>query len=814
MYHNKITGLVKWLIKQGLHASGLGISELIKIGEESYKELDDLYREESDKGPLEIMASVVDEPGFYFTMSSVERVSFNPRSSYDTPLGLYSYQLTSKHLKDLLSAELPFRAHAKYVHVFYSSPAHTLFLSKYSEEDLEKDIRMLREMTVNDQVISNEEFDQVIEEGTVNARISTTGGKIWNITRLLAQEYIGKHMVIWSRLMFKLGYYTVIDDGCMGIIHENEPCQAVSFVQYHQPSGTISHLIKQNILSLYNPNFSVSRESPAPIAPVEGTKNYSEKLKHYNKKMEIHLQDARIESEIRKQRDRDKELAINYIETILNSSEKANKKPSIDAILLALNSTDVINELNSNQVNLLLRENKVISEYILSLIITVNPKLIADSPLISRYKDKISAVYKSISDKLGPDQATEFYLKAISTGRVNQSDEINEEIKEWALDTLNSGSTEHVFLIKSSIINDSKFEMDVFNRLDKYISRQIGIGYSLHLIVENDIQMLIREFDFANTIPEQCNKLIVKILKTFIDRLNNDGRTSLYNILSGQDFLKEQIEILKTKGFKFDQFEEYLDTKTLAAKTIESNIFKISDLFFVLDNDIYSAKQKSDLKEFIDNLDFNLFNNAVVGHLFSTATDEEFIEKLFNYTLNKFGEDVLTGHFQTIVENLNTKQELKAKALEIAIRSNNPRNVYTIGAGKRHLAARSTNIEILKMLKDDPAQSPDILKLLNGNYVFRREFPDPTKIHNFSIGDRVRVKFKSMFSAHNGEIGTVRHYNNNYIEIYLDKDGIMFEQPSYRFSFSDLEKVDDNTPITNKVPTAIEQSQVEEVNET
>jgi len=79
-------------------------------------------------------------------------------------------------------------------------------------------------------------FDIFFTESELSAKQSNAAGKLWNITRLLAKHikekegrYTAYTASIWTMILRKLGYDGFTDKKGSGLIHENEPTQAVFF---------------------------------------------------------------------------------------------------------------------------------------------------------------------------------------------------------------------------------------------------------------------------------------------------------------------------------------------------------------------------------------------------------------------------------------------------------------------------------------------------------------------------------------------------------------------------------------------------------
>jgi len=221
------------------------------------------------------------DPSIYITFSNIEKVGINPQSEYDTPLGIYTYPLDA--MWDMLMFDnVPFGSERSFVHVL-KAHGNVLDLRKYNYADWVHDLEKLREIFMNgkfaqrrdaqvkDKIMQNwrereeafeenggekrvDEFiakqkdqlwDLKIKEAQKTAFVRTPGGWIWNATRLLAVFFhddttvapnstfssgtTSKPPVIWNAIFRQLGYDGAADRHGEGIIHTNEPTQAVFF---------------------------------------------------------------------------------------------------------------------------------------------------------------------------------------------------------------------------------------------------------------------------------------------------------------------------------------------------------------------------------------------------------------------------------------------------------------------------------------------------------------------------------------------------------------------------------------------------------
>lgn len=172
--------------------------------------------------------SKVDVEKYYITFVAVDKVGINPQTPYDTPMGVYTYPL-----KYVLEEEhVPFRGD--------NSSNKIKILKRFSEKGLtsdatDKELEDCEKLMIEKYGM----LDRDVEDfKRVSNKRDNNYGKIWNITRRCAnlinrqnnkdKAIIPKSISMWTKLLLELGYEYSEDDG-KGIIHPNEPHQAVFF---------------------------------------------------------------------------------------------------------------------------------------------------------------------------------------------------------------------------------------------------------------------------------------------------------------------------------------------------------------------------------------------------------------------------------------------------------------------------------------------------------------------------------------------------------------------------------------------------------
>lgn len=186
--------------------------------------------------PYEQLEKYKDNSNIYISFRSINKIGINPKSKYDTPNGIYTYPLKEiwsefNHTEKQIN--VPFAGDASYIYVI-EAEGKGLNLQKYFEENLIKDLKILEQIykpyIQKDNIFT---WNIIINNYKLESRVKDSSGYIWNITRNLSQEgtgiYKGKNANKWNFILNKdLGYNYVVDKGD-GIIHPNEPIQAVFF---------------------------------------------------------------------------------------------------------------------------------------------------------------------------------------------------------------------------------------------------------------------------------------------------------------------------------------------------------------------------------------------------------------------------------------------------------------------------------------------------------------------------------------------------------------------------------------------------------
>ncbi len=230
-------------------------------------------RSNPDRNPkssiLDILYRYKDRDDVYVSFTKIEKLGINPQSSYSTPLGIYAYpvkelwgeyiehrldslpyatkQVPTQGVTDIplpnMNGMAPFAGDAPYA-VIFSCPEQEGFIgdfSQYTEDDLNRHIELLSSVVAPDG-ISKKDISLYVDVSRVQALRKTPVGRLWYIVMQIAGIIATKNRwqnrtnitdspipKIWNALFRKIGIVGFADIHGEGVIHANEPTQAVFF---------------------------------------------------------------------------------------------------------------------------------------------------------------------------------------------------------------------------------------------------------------------------------------------------------------------------------------------------------------------------------------------------------------------------------------------------------------------------------------------------------------------------------------------------------------------------------------------------------
>lgn len=176
----------------------------------------------------------------FISFTTVDKLGINPKSQYDTPLGIYAYPVdyVQEETEDgRWMRALPFAGKSEFATLFRSS-GNIVELDTLSVLEARGYYKKLSDLWVK---MSGKDWKTSVDqvEGILNDAHKLAlfpdyiGGRFWYVTREVAYLIAGvrnkdKATVIWNKVFREIGVDGCVDRG-IGIIHSNEPNQAVFF---------------------------------------------------------------------------------------------------------------------------------------------------------------------------------------------------------------------------------------------------------------------------------------------------------------------------------------------------------------------------------------------------------------------------------------------------------------------------------------------------------------------------------------------------------------------------------------------------------
>lgn len=170
--------------------------------------VEDRWKENYEK-----LKSYVDK-GYFFHMTNEYLLhGLNPHTEHKTPFGIYAYPLTSKMFNLYIDGnKLPYAENRKFI-LIYSYSGTLLKSSTYLEKDFLNDAKNFG--------FSNNQILDARQNALFDVPLSM-------LMYLLYDGRFDKHhSVVANKRLRKMGYSGLYDDLGVGIIHQNEPIQAV-----------------------------------------------------------------------------------------------------------------------------------------------------------------------------------------------------------------------------------------------------------------------------------------------------------------------------------------------------------------------------------------------------------------------------------------------------------------------------------------------------------------------------------------------------------------------------------------------------------
>lgn len=168
-----------------------------------------------------------DNPNIFISFRSIDRVGINPKSSFDTPNGVYAYPLREMwdqfdHTKKKII--VPFAGHNPYIYVLETKGNGIDNINDYTREELINDAKKLAK------VYGTKTINKLLKDSKDESLFDSYGGRLWYLTMKLNEIHNNGSTVKWSAIFSKiLGYNYIAERTIVGVIHRHEPIQAVFF---------------------------------------------------------------------------------------------------------------------------------------------------------------------------------------------------------------------------------------------------------------------------------------------------------------------------------------------------------------------------------------------------------------------------------------------------------------------------------------------------------------------------------------------------------------------------------------------------------
>jgi hypothetical protein len=459
---------------------------------------------------LEKFITPIDNPKFFFTMTEINKVGINPTSKYNTPLGIYCYQLTKEYYNALITNTLPYVGRQPYIVVF-SINAPTMNMGSYSENDLKRDTNTLRfmfDLKKTKRNLTDAEFASILEDKTkeehdaivasfsgknypetehatitkafTEARHQTPIGKFWNLSRVLS-----KNPKDWNYLLRKIGYTNFSDPG-LSVIHPNEPTQAV----------ILDPRILVPIESFLNPHFTsedyttnATKMTPADQRVLNQKLNQKQKLIN---RIE-NITNPEVLDKIVKEQIRNHNLEI--VKKIAK-----NSKISSETLAFIVNNIDPKNYTSNQIFETLIVNTKLPIQLAKDIIFKYNFKTIQNlSDLITR-PDITSEILLSLLDLYKPDS---YIYNQMIESIVNSPEATPEIFKEILKKPLSND-------VIRAIITSDKCPLEILEQLLEFQEDDKDSEESIRGQINQD-----KLVELIASSPNSSADLLMKIVKKY-----------------------------------------------------------------------------------------------------------------------------------------------------------------------------------------------------------------------------------------------------------------------------------------------------------
>lgn len=231
-----------------------------------------LYDLFESRTPLyDLLEPLRDDPKAFISFQGILKVGVNPRTEWDTPLGIYAYPV-SEMFERYSPTNVPFAGDRRYAFIMRANGEVCELQNMqdgYLEADLQRICKKYRSMfyspTPSDHESTREECIEFFEAMYLDwvSRYQHHNGKsLWYTTERMASFIENRfptrsRAMVWNALLRTCGYDVIVDRG-EEIICSNEPAQAVFL---HRGALRVMSAAPNDMFTPLRPNFSqLSRE--------------------------------------------------------------------------------------------------------------------------------------------------------------------------------------------------------------------------------------------------------------------------------------------------------------------------------------------------------------------------------------------------------------------------------------------------------------------------------------------------------------------------------------------------------------------------
>ena len=186
---------------------------------------------------VDALRPYADQDDVFVSFSDIPKLGINPRTEYNTPAGIYSYPLRQMW-PSIKSNTIPYAGERQYALVLQPRSSDGIVnVATYTSGEFSRHMNLLEQKVIPKIAgpgVDLDRFQDFFDEAKRESKLQTPAGWLWNITRRLAsmwaRDFNGpKPTIGWNAIMRALDITGVVDWQGSGLIHPNEPTQAVWF---------------------------------------------------------------------------------------------------------------------------------------------------------------------------------------------------------------------------------------------------------------------------------------------------------------------------------------------------------------------------------------------------------------------------------------------------------------------------------------------------------------------------------------------------------------------------------------------------------